>query len=271
MSYCYREKRYICGEFEEVQIFPVFPCRTHGGRRSRKRKPSSEVQKKLNERNAQRKLSRLVHTNFKNRDYAVTFTYTNDCRPVDEQSAKRDIQNFMRKARRIYKKADKELKYIWVLECSEKTGKIHFHTIMSGGVDRTQLEEMWGKGYANIQSLKFDENGVEGIVHYFLKDKLTYRRWSCSKNLEKPKEKQNDSRITYRRAKKLYEDANCKEDFKNTYPHFSEVFGKCEILEIYAQQNEVNGEFYIGIRLRKVGRGQNVRVVNSNLSVLSRT
>ena len=252
MKVSYREKRYICGEFTEIQIFPVYPVRCKGGKRAGKRNPSTEMQKKLNERNAKRKLSRLVHCNFRPRDYAVTFTYEDGRCPETEQEAKKQIQSFLRRARYLYKKQELCLKYIWVMERAESTGRIHFHAIMSGGVDRTQLEELWGHGYANIQSLKFNGNGIEGLVQYILKDKpLTYRRWSCSKNLDKPVERQNDSRITFRRAKRLFEAYCDYEEFRKIYPQSGEVLSDCEILDIQVQLNEFNGEYYIGVRTHK--------------------
>ena len=47
MKTIYREKRYYCGEYLDVYIFPTY--RQSNGRRSRS-KPTTAAQKKLNQR-----------------------------------------------------------------------------------------------------------------------------------------------------------------------------------------------------------------------------
>ncbi len=249
MRHFYREKKYICGDYMDIQIFPVYPTARSRGKR---KKPTSDVQAKLNAENAKKKLLRLVHTNFTWKDYELTFTYKDKYRPDDEETAKKHIQNFFRRAKRLYKRNGIDLKYIWVMERAEQTGKIHFHAFLSGGVDRTAIEELWGFGYANSQALKFDENGVAGLVYYDLKDKpLTYRRWSCSKNLKKPEERQNDSRVTFARAKKLYDEAENVTSFMDTYPEYAKTLGDYIVSDVSALHNEFNGDYYFSIRLRK--------------------
>ncbi len=250
--YYYREKKYLCGDYMDIQIYPVYPKAK--GRSPTKRNPTSETQAKLNAENAKRKLVRLVHTNFRQKDYEVTFTYDKEHIPIDETTAKKDIQNFFRRAKRLYFKKDIELKYIWVMERGERTDRIHFHAFMSGGVDRTELEQLWGCGYANTKALKFTENGVAGLVHYDLKDKpLTYRRWSCSKNLKKPIERHNDYRISRVSAKRIHEQAeqNMLENIKDIYPGYITNLNEYALSEIQSQKNEYNGDYYILLRLYK--------------------
>lgn len=245
----YREKKFICGNYTDIQIYPVYPKQK--GRSPTKRKPSTETQTRLNAENAERKLLRLVHTNFQNKDYMVTFTYDNKHNPEDIDAAKKDIQNFFRRAKRLYAKSDIELKYIWVLEEGEKSGRIHFHTFMTGGVDRTELESLWGYGYANSRALQFTEEGVAGLVHYLTKNKVTYRRWSCSKNLKKPIERQNDYKVSRIRAKQIHEAAERDDvrDIKNIYPSWHTELNEYEIASIQSQKNEFSGEYYILLRL----------------------
>lgn len=249
--YYYREKKFLCGNYMDIQIYPVFP--TARGRSPNKRKPTSETQAKLNAENAERKLLRLVHTNFADKDYEITLTYDNVNMPTDIDAAKKDIQNFFRRAKRLYSKSDIELKYIWIMEEGEKSGRIHFHTFMSGGVDRTELELLWGMGYANSRALQFNEEGVAGLVHYLMKNKVTYRRWSCSKNLKKPKEKQNDYRVTRTKAKQIHDIAEqggaCY--IKTIYPDWDNKLEEYDISEVQSQKNGFNGDYYILLRLYK--------------------
>lgn len=247
MQCYYREKKYICGNYIDLQIYPVFPVRKIKGRRT-KMKPTSEIQQRLNDENANRKLSRYINANFQNGDYMLTLTYAPENVPADERQAKRDMQNFLRRVKRRYEKNQNELKYIWVMEKSKK-GRIHFHCVMTGGIDRTELERIWGLGFANTRALQFSENGVEGLVKYYTKDRLLYRRFNASKNLSKPIERQNDSRISKKRARELYNVIEIPEEFKKLYPEYEKNFGGFEVGTAEVEQNELNGQLYFSIRL----------------------
>lgn len=262
MKRCYREHKHICGNnYINIQIFPVMPT---GRGRKGKRKPSREVQARLNEENSKKKLLRLVNTNFEDEDLEVTLTYSADNLCDDEERARKDVQNFFRRLKRKYDNAGAELKYIWIMERGKKSGKIHFHCYVTKGIDRTELEKTWGFGYANTKALVFDDKGLAGLVYYNSKDKpLTYRRWSCSKNLEKPKERKNDSRVSYKRCKELFEERDHAEEFKMLYPEYERNLQEFEISEVRAMKNPINGEYYFSIWLyrkkfkKKVrGRGE---------------
>lgn len=243
----YREKKYICGDYMDIQIFPVYPAPRC---RKERRKPTSEIQEKLNFENAKRQLLRLLRTNLKPGDIFLTLTYTEKNITDDVERAKKDIQNFFRRLKRLYKKVQESLKYIWIMERARKTGRIHFHVFMSGGVDRTEIEKTWGLGWANSRSLVFDQTGLAGLVYYVLKDApLLYRRWSCSKNMKKPVERKNDSRISAARAKKLHDAAMYIDEFRKIYPEYEKLLGEYEISEISSQQNSINGDYYIFVSL----------------------
>lgn len=96
-------KRSQCGDYLEIDIFPVFE-KQRG--RSRKRKPTSEVQKRLNQHNAERKLTRLLNTNFTKRDIRFDLTYDKDHLPDSPEDAQRQMQNFIRRVKRYRQKHD---------------------------------------------------------------------------------------------------------------------------------------------------------------------
>lgn len=245
----YREKKYICGDYIDIQIFPVYPISRS---RKERRRPTKAVQEKLNTKNARRQLLRLVRTNFKSGDMFLTLTYTDIHMSNDVEKAKKDIQNFFRRMKRLYKKSDKELKYVWVMERAKKTGRIHFHVFCSGGIDRNDIEKVWGLGFANSRSLTFDESGLSGLVYYVTKDvPLMYRRWSCSKNMKKPVERQNDSRVSASKAKKLHDAADYIDKFKEEYPKYDKLLKEYEITDITAQHNNINGDYYLFVQLYK--------------------
>lgn len=74
-----REKKYFCKDYLDIDIFQVSEIKKSPKRRAAKMKPSSEIQEKINERNAHAKLSRLIHTNFTDEDYKVGLDYNSDC------------------------------------------------------------------------------------------------------------------------------------------------------------------------------------------------
>lgn len=165
MKTIYREKRYYCGEYLDVYIFPTY--RQSNGRRSRS-KPTTAAQKKLNQRHREEKLVRLLHANFTPDDLEIHLTYT--VQPESEEEAARNARNYIRRIQRMRKKAGlPPLKYIVVTERGGKTGRYHHHITINGGLDRDAVEAAWGLGYANSRRLQFTETGLAGLGHYIVK------------------------------------------------------------------------------------------------------
>jgi hypothetical protein len=240
----YREKKYICGNQMDVQIYPVYK---KPGVRGKRAKETSDIQKRLNDENAARKLERYLNTNFTNKDIAMHLSYADGFLPEDDEQAKRDIQNYIRRAKRIYAKSGiKNVKYIWVTEKGKKNGRIHHHLIISGGVDRTQLEELWGKGIANSRSLQFTEKGLANLAYYIVKDPVFYKHFNGSRNLDKPIEESNDYKYNRKKATELAEDIDRESTHKLEllYPDYL-------VSESKAVKNGINGGIYISLRLYK--------------------
>jgi hypothetical protein len=77
---------------------------------------------------------------------------------------------------------------------------------MNGGMDRDDIELMWTKdrinwkraeerehrntikqiGWVNADRLQLNENGIEALCKYLTKDPQGKKRWSSSRNLERP-------------------------------------------------------------------------------------
>lgn len=91
----YREQKFECGDFLEVNIYPVFQSTVQSRRRA-KRNPTREVQQVLNRLNAAKEVNRVICANFTNQDYYITLTYKGD--PPDLERAKRRGK-FSQKAR----------------------------------------------------------------------------------------------------------------------------------------------------------------------------
>ena len=69
-----REKRFLCGKYLEVEIYPISKYEQKKSR-SKKKKESRKEQKNLNDKNARKNLRRRIHTNFDNKDLIVSLSY----------------------------------------------------------------------------------------------------------------------------------------------------------------------------------------------------
>lgn len=264
----YREKRYSCGAFEDVYIYPVnLRAGKPSGTRRGRFKPSREVQEKLNQRHAGEKLARLAHANFTEADLALELDFAEN--PADKETALRHLRNFLRKIRRRYRRMLLELKYLWVMEVS-KRGRYHFHLMLSGGMDRDELEKLWGHGWANTKRLQFDKHGLTALSEYMEKShkrkdetRLTYRSYNGSKNLIDPEPKYSDSRIESRKRAAALADED--------WGLWNELYPGYEVVDLRPFHSDAYGSVYIFARLHRAepwGDGRTGRRKNRPRGVL---
>ena len=191
------------GKTVEVEKYYTSRYNKKGGKRSDKVKPTTEIQKKINIKNAERQLRILINANFGEEDYHVILGYVRGEGEPDRtpEEMRHDIDIFLRKCRKEYKKAGKEFKYIHVMEIGEK-GARHHHLIVNG-IDTEILQQCWNKAnekHSKISVFNLDKTGNYGkLAKYLLKytDKhrkkedgaLQKKRWSSSKNLKRPEPK----------------------------------------------------------------------------------
>ena len=193
----YKERAYVCGDMIFLSVIPTW--RKSGKRRGRF-KPTSEDQARLNTKYALLRLQMTIHANFTRHDVRFELTYNDRYLPEDEEQFERDQQAFIRHARKLYREAGVEFKYIRIPAWSED-GRPHVHMILTGGVDYKKLHELWGMGRARWEYLQFDECGVVDLGFYLGSQKRAgktdkvherakgQRRWSGSRNLVKPAER----------------------------------------------------------------------------------
>ena len=200
----FRTKTIRSGPVLEVEIFPIWETRSDVRRiRNRVTKAAAAA---VNERNARKRLDRLINTNFGPEDLHVTLTYKGD--PPDQEQAAKDIRNYLRRVRYWRRKQGlPEMKYIYVMEWEDpedpqpvqmvfegmeqdpepvKAKRIHHHVIMSG-MDRDAAESLWRKGRVNARKLQPDEFGLRDLAGYVLKAPKTKKRWYGSRNLKEPR------------------------------------------------------------------------------------
>lgn len=238
-----RMQKVRCGEYLEVDIYPVF--QRPGVRRSRS-KPTRAVQKRLNQKNAERKLMRLLRLNFSSADVALHLTYGTP--PATEEEGARDLRNFLRRVKRLRQKQGLgEMRYITHTERGEKSGRIHHHVILTGGIDRDTLEQLWGKGYANTKRLRAQEDGLRSLSKYLCKTPLFFKRYSTSRNLRRPQPQTEDGIISIGDARCLAQEIMTGAG----HSWLDSLYPGWEVTALEASENTVNGGVYIQIELRQ--------------------
>ena len=214
--------------------------------RSKKAKPTSEIQKKLNQRNAERKLIRLLNTNFTKRDIRFDLTYDEDHYPSSPEEAQKQCQNFLRRVK--YARAKRglpALKYVFVTEIGRDKGRLHHHVVMSGGMDITELAEIWGRGYTAAKPLQFNEQGITGIAMYLVKEPILGKRWCGSRNLSKPIEAERTGQLPQYQVREWNNSGmDNKAEIEQTYEGYT-------LADVKPFFNEVNGGYYVTLRLQK--------------------
>ena len=270
MRRTYREKIYKCGEYLEVQVFPVF--KKGNTRRRGKSKPTSEMQARLNQKNAECALTRIVNENFTEDDISLTLTFSDEYLPDTYEEAERLFKNFIRRLSYLRKKRGlPEMKYVKIAG----PGRFHFHVPMTCGISDKELQRLWPYGYANALHFTLDENGLEGHARYIAsqfvdsddidifsmfdidektgevseKEKIARkkgaRRYSCSKNIVRPEPEEKDGRISAARVEELATvDSSSRAAFEKMYPGY--VFSSCR-----PYYNEENGGYYLEIKMYK--------------------
>ncbi|NBH78141.1 hypothetical protein D3Z52_08130 [Clostridiaceae bacterium] len=244
MRTVYREKKYTCGEYLDVYIYPVFEIGKPGGGKREKRKPSTEAQKKLNQRHREEKLVRLLHANFTPEDLEIHLTYKGE-QPGSNEEAARNLRNYIRRIQRLRKKMGlPPLKYIAVTERGKRGGRYHHHITVNGGIDRDTLESMWEYGYANSRRLQFTEDGLAGLGNYIVKSPVGGKAWTASKNLVDPEPRTRDGRISGSKARELAKSLESGEKFAK----FESLYPGYLMSAAEAFHNDVNGGCYLVAR-----------------------
>lgn len=175
----------IAGAVIDRCIKASFP---HKGKRKRKEKATSDAVKKNNDMLAVKNLTRLINLNFFPGDYHTTLTYAEEISP---EEANRELDNWIKRMRREFTKADKEFYYIAVTEF--KNHRIHHHVVMSY-IDFQVIDRQWKRGRIRCTSLDKTRN-YRKLAEYLIKEtqktfreagNSTKRRWKPSRNLKRP-------------------------------------------------------------------------------------
>lgn len=255
-----REQKIKSGEVLEVNFFPVHECGRKVSERAPKTNVSSEEQKKANEKNATKKLFRLVHANFDNRDFWCHLTYRPENAPENLEEALRDFSNYIKKLRR-YRRNHGLGEMVYILIIEEKTYQtgdfkgrpnIHFHFWMTGrGLSRDLAEDMWTprgtkNNIAEVDRYMPEKFGYDAAVKYVRKGPAGAKKYYPSKNLKKPKYPKpidgKTTRLTVERMAKIH--CGDRAYWENRYKGYEYCFDE-------PRYNEFNGYWYTSVIMVK--------------------
>lgn len=243
----YRTTTTEAGKMIEVDIYPTFNVR-HDMPRTKRGRESRPAQKNLNDKRARRYLNQLASANFGKGDLWGTFTYRAGEEPESIDDAEKKFGNFIRRINRRRKRAGKEnIKYIYVTEWEdgEKGVRCHHHAILSGDVDRDEIEKLWYHGdRTETKRLAPDpDTHIAGLVHYITKDPKGKKRWKTSKGLKKPTITRSYSKFGKTKVRKMA----C--DYVLLETELKKKYKNARFVDAKVYQNEINGGFYIYARM----------------------
>ena len=128
--------------------------------RAEKAKCSTAARRKLNYRFAYQKLQMQLAANFTRRDLYVTLTYDDEHLPPNRKAAKKQVAAFFDRMRRQYRRAGRELRYVYVTQELQRDGsrRLHHHLIISatGSGDYDTIRALWPNG-SNVEIMPIGE------------------------------------------------------------------------------------------------------------------
>lgn len=228
-------KRIWAGDVYEEKIY--FSPRERGMscERAAKENLSTEKMEEYNCLEAKRRCARMVNTNFKEGDLFLTLTFRER---VDIKTALRLFRNFIDRLKRLRKrKGYAELKYLYVVERKNKREHVHL-LINKMDISMKELSEVWGLGRVMVSILE-PGGDYTGLAFYITKEnyKEYGKRWSGSRNLEKPKVK-----VTLVSEEKKTKRLRVPKNYKviEEVQYYSEITGHTR----YVRAVKIGGEDY---------------------------
>ena len=230
----YRHERCRAGRTIQHTYYYAPRADTKEGSRRKKENKTSEAQRKVNSRQAVKKLTWIMNENFDGTSLYVTWSFAKDKRPSGKEELRKAMDDLLRDLRKAYRRAGKQLKYVWVAEVG-KRGAAHIHMILNH-TDTSILKKCWTKGWITVKPLD-DSGQYRKLANYFVKysektmhtcEGFTGRRYNTSRNLKIP------------------QPVKTTVQYRNAYSHTIEVPRGCYVDKesIAEAWHEVSGYMY---------------------------
>ena len=241
------------GRSLEVMCHPIVKLTPEARREARERR-STPAMMRLNARNAERHMMRLMEMNFTPRAWVVTGTYAYPSEdygmcnleeladeyekrglPWELERMRMDVRNFLNKLKRRMPKGSG---LRWIVRHEEGKNppaeglppKYHWHALIEGeGVTREMIDSCWPHGHTTCEAFEMRDDGPARLAKYFCKQKAEGRTgkswWSHSRNLKAPVPKVSERRLSRRRLARIAADIqhSGREIFEALYPGYKLV------------------------------------------------
>ncbi len=188
----YRHETCKAGRTKQHTYYYAARTDTKEGSRKKKENKTSEAQKKVNSRQAVKKLTWIFNENFDGTSLYVTWSYAKEKRPAGKEELRADVDRLLRDIRKEYRAVGDAAKYVWVAEVGER-GAAHVHMVLNA-IEIARLKKCWDKGLIDIKPLD-DSGQYRRLAEYFVKysektmktrEGFSGRRYNSSKNLKIP-------------------------------------------------------------------------------------
>ena len=263
----------------EVACHPIVHISAEA-KREAKRRRTTPAMAKINARNTERHMMRLIEANFTTEAVVVTGTYpypTEDyamCNlrelaeaynarklPWEMERVRMDVRNWLARLRRIVLKAGGcPRDFRWIVRIEEGKdqpapgipSRFHFHAVVEGpGLDSMVVKALWEDkhGTARTDALGLKDDGAARLARYFNKQKSGGRWWSHSRNLKIVEPTVSDRKMSRRRLAAIAAEVrvNGREIFEKLYPGFKVV----ELPEVRYSDYVAGAYIYCRMRRRE--------------------
>lgn len=187
-----RKKWIDAGDLHREVIYTP-PKRSDDARvRAKKKKLSSEAQKRFNRKTSAFKLMLILAENFNRGDLVVGLDYSDKYLPKNREEAQKRIKAFRAKLAKYYRASGRVLLMVWNIEhLTDKGGRYHHHCVINGtGEDLEILKKLWTFGGVDLETLRVDkEKNYRTLAEYMAKEgpeKNSQRSWSYTRSCRQP-------------------------------------------------------------------------------------
>ena len=174
-----------------------------GEKRAPKKERTIEEMRAVNQANKEKRVRRLIKSNFTEGDYFTTLTFNDDYIGSPLSDVCKLLSSFLTRMRRAYDKAGASLKYIYRVELGARKKRPHVHIILNriDNLDKL-IREKWTYGHIQFEPLRDEPETPARLAEYITKptkeqqieanslcdgDISKLIRYSCSRNLDRPK------------------------------------------------------------------------------------
>lgn len=200
----YKRKIWRFGDSTEFEYIWMGNYGAKGERRAPRRQPTPEEIEKVNQKNREKRLRRLIKANFNEGDMWCTLVYPAGTRKPTEE-VKEDVRKFLMNLRRDYKRAGAELKFIYRIEIGSRGG-IHVHMLVNRIRDGDLLlRTRWTHGHVNYEFLRRDVRKLAEYISKTMNEEQTAQmelfepekkknvlKYSTSRNLIRPEPEEKE-------------------------------------------------------------------------------